>query len=303
MSKAVRRAKAFFFLLKQSAINFHENEVIKYCASLSYYTIFSIAPMLIIAIAIGSVLFGKDAVQGHLFGQINTVVGTDAAILIQEMLKHATLRRDNFAASAVAIVIFVIGVTGVFGEIQSTINRIWGLKAKPEKGILRYLVSRVLSFAMVISVGFLMVVSMMTGVLIDLLADKLDNILPETGFIVVVFHNVSSLLIIGFLFAIIFKFLPDSIVRWSDAIVGSVFTSVLFSLGKYLISLYMSNSPAVGVYGAAGSIIIILLWIYYSSVLLYFGAEFTRIYALTHGHGIRPNKFSVSIEHRVREIE
>lgn len=303
MSKAVRRAKAFFFLLKQSAINFHENEVIKYCASLSYYTIFSIAPMLIIAIAIGSVLFGKDAVQGHLFGQINTVVGTDAAILIQEMLKHATLRRDNFAASAVAIVIFIIGVTGVFGEIQSTINRIWGLKAKPEKGILRYLVSRVLSFAMVISVGFLMVVSMMTGVLIDLLADKLDNILPETGFIVVVFHNVSSLLIIGFLFAIIFKFLPDSIVRWSDAIVGSVFTSVLFSLGKYLISLYMSNSPAVGVYGAAGSIIIILLWIYYSSVLLYFGAEFTRIYALTHGHGIRPNKFSVSIEHRVREIE
>ncbi len=303
MSKAVRRAKAFFFLLKQSAINFHENEVIKYCASLSYYTIFSIAPMLIIAIAIGSVLFGKDAVQGHLFGQINTVVGTDAAILIQEMLKHATLRRDNFAASAVAVVIFIIGVTGVFGEIQSTINRIWGLKAKPEKGILRYLVSRVLSFAMVISVGFLMVVSMMTGVLIDLLADKLDNILPQTGFIVVVFHNVSSLLIIGFLFAIIFKFLPDSIVRWSDAIVGSVFTSVLFSLGKYLISLYMSNSPAVGVYGAAGSIIIILLWIYYSSVLLYFGAEFTRIYALTHGHGIRPNKFSVSIEHRVREIE
>jgi membrane protein len=297
-----KRVKAFFFLVKWSAIQFNENDVIKYCASLSYYTIFSIAPMLMIAIAVGSILFGKEAVRGQVFGQINEVVGTDAAIMIQEMLKHASLKRDNFGATLLGIIVFFVGATGVFAEIQTSINKIWGLKAKPRKGLIRYIVSRLLSFAMVVTMGFIMVVSLIASTLIEILYDKLDRFLPNTAFIVVVVNDTLSLVTITLLFALVFKYLPDSIVKWKDALVGSLFTSVLFMFGKYLIGIYMANSPSINIYGAAGSIVVVLLWIYYSSILLYFGAEFTKIYALTHGHGIKPNRFSVRIEQHEKEI-
>lgn len=293
---------SFFTLLKQSAVNFDKDEVLKLSASLSYYTIFSIAPMLIMAIAIGGFLFGRDAIQGHLFGQINDLVGNQAALQIQEMLSQTSLHKNTAFATTVAVIIFVIGATGVFGEIQSTINRIWGLKAKPKKGLIKYFVNRVLSFAMVVSMGFLMVVSLMASAVIGVLNEKLNSILPNTTLIISLVNNAVSLCIITLLFALIFKYLPDSIVKWKDAIVGSAFTSLLFLLGKYLIGLYLSTSTTASIYGAAGSLIILLLWIYYSSILLYFGAEFTKIYALNHGHGIRPNAYSVRVEYHETEV-
>jgi membrane protein len=295
-------SKSFFLLLKQSAINFDRNEVLKFSASLSYYTIFSIAPMLIMAIGISSFLFGRDAIQGHLFNQINGLVGNEAAIQIQEMLKHTTLHKNNLFATVVAVIVFIVGATGVFGEIQSTINRIWGLKAKPKKGLIKYFINRVLSFAMVVSMGFLMVVSLLASTVIGLMNEKLNTILPNTTFVINVINNAVSLLIITFLFTLIFKYLPDSIVKWKDAIVGSLFTSFLFLLGKYLIGLYLSTSTSISIYGAAGSLILLLLWIYYSSILLYFGAEFTKVYALNHGHGIRPNSYSVRVEYQEQEV-
>lgn len=301
-SRIKNNSTNFFVLLKQSAINFDKNEVLKFSASLSYYTIFSIAPMLIMAIGIGSFLFGRDAIQGHLFGQINSLVGNEAALQIQEMLKHTTLHKNNLFATIVAIIIFFIGATGVFGEIQSTINRIWGLKAKPKKGLIKYFINRVLSFAMVVTMGFLMVVSLLASTVIGVLNEKLNAVLPGTTFIISIVNNGVSLLIIALLFTLIFKYLPDSIVKWKDAIVGSLFTSFLFLLGKYLIGLYLSSSTSMSIYGAAGSLIILLLWIYYSSILLYFGAEFTKMYALNHGHGIRPNLFSVRVEYQETEV-
>jgi membrane protein len=301
-STLIKRLRTFFKLLKQSAVSFDDNGVLKYCASLSFYTIFSIAPMLLMAIAIGGFLFGKDAITGHLFGQINSVVGNSAALEIQEMLKYTTLRKEHTFATIVAVIVFFIGATSVFGEIQSTINKIWGLKARPKKGLIRYLISRVLSFAMVVTVGFLLVVSLMASTVIDLLNERLDRVLPDTTFFINVVNHFVTLGIITLLFVLIFKYLPDSIVKWSDAFVGSLFTSVLFLFGKYLISLYMSTTPGISAYGAAGSIIVILLWIYYSSVLLYFGAEFTKVYALNHGHGILPNQFSVRVEYEEKEV-
>lgn len=205
-------------------------------------------------------------------------------------------------ATVIGIVVFIIGATGVFGEIQSTINKIWGLKAKPKKGIIKYFVNRLLSFAMVVSIGFLMVVSLLASTVIGILNTKLNSILPNTTFILVIVNNTVALLIIALLFAVVFKYLPDSVVKWKDALIGSLFTSFLFLLGKYLIGLYLSNSTSANAYGAAGSIIILLLWIYYSSILLYFGAEFTKLYALKHGHGIYPNLFSVRVEYIEREI-
>jgi membrane protein len=297
-----KKIQSFYYILKESAINFDRDGVVKYSASLSFYTIFSIAPMLIIAIGIGSFLFGKDAIKGHLFGQINKIVGNETALELQEMLKHTTLHRDNALATAIGVAVFFIGATGVFGEIQSTINKIWGLKAKPKKGIIRYLINRILSFAMVVSTGFLMVVSLMASTVIEILNEKLNAFLPDTTLIILVANYCVSLVIIAFLFLIVFKYLPDSKVKLSDALVGSLFTSALFLLGKSLIGLYMANSTSASVYGAAGSIIILLLWVYYSSMLLYFGAEFTKVYALTHGHGIRPNNYSVRVEYKEKEI-
>lgn len=301
--KLKRRTRNFFSLIKESAVNFIADDALKFSASLSYYTIFSIAPMLIMAIAIGSFLFGRAAIEGHLFGQINSIVGNDAALQIQEMLRHTTLKRNNLLATIIGVAVFFIGATGVFGEIQSTINRIWGLKAKPKKGIIKYFINRVLSFAMVVSIGFLMVVSLIASTIIGMLNTKLNTILPEAAFIIVIVNNAVSLLIISLLFAVVFKYLPDSIVKWKDAWIGSLFTSALFLLGKYLIGLYLSASSGASAYGAAGSVVLLLLWVYYSSILLYFGAEFTKSYALKHGSGIYPNMYSVRVEYEEKEVK
>ncbi len=301
--KLKKRTRNFFILVKESAVNFIADDALKFSASLSYYTIFSIAPMLIIAIAIGSLLFGRTAIEGHLFGQINSIVGNETALQIQEMLRHTTLRKNNLTATIIGVAVFFIGATGVFGEIQSTINRIWGLKAKPKKGVIKYLVNRVLSFAMVVSIGFLMVVSLIASTVIGILNAKLNTFLPEATFVIVLVNNAVSLLIISLLFAVVFKYLPDSIVKWRDAWIGSLFTSSLFLLGKYLIGLYLSTSSGASAYGAAGSVVLLLLWVYYSSILLYFGAEFTKSYALKHGSGIYPNLFSVRVEYEEKEVK
>jgi membrane protein len=298
----IGRGKSFFQILKITAQEFDSDGVVKYCASLSFYTIFSIAPMLIVAISIGSIFFGRDAINGRLFGQINEVVGTDAAIMIQEMLSSTHLKKDNTLATIIGFVVFFIGATGVFAEIQSTINRIWGLKARPKKGLLRYLFSRIWSFAMVVTVGFLAVVSLIASAVIDAINQKLSGILDNTTVIIFLVHNFVTLAIITLLFMLVFKYLPDSIVVWKDAFVGALFTSVLFIIGKYFIGLYLGSKAFESAYGAAGSVIVVLMWIYYSSFLLYFGAEFTRIYALNHGHGIRPNAFSVRIDYKEIEI-
>lgn len=298
-----RKSVNLFGVLKISALNFNNNSDLKFSAALSYYTIFSLAPMLILAISIGSLLFGREAIQGHLFGEINGLVGNQASLQIQEMLAKITLEKNSVMATVIGIVTFFIGATGVFGEIQSTINMIWGLKAKPKKGFVKYIVNRLLSFAMVVTIGFLLVVSMIASSLINLLNDSLSSFLPGTTFIIVVINNGVALLIITLLFTLVFKYLPDSIVRWKDAFVGSLFTSMLFLLGKYLIGLYLANSASSSVYGAAGSLIILLLWVYYSSILLFFGAEFTKTYAIQYGNGIMPNKLSVRVEFQEFEIK
>ncbi len=302
INKAVG-GSTFFGVLRDTVRSFDGDGVMKYCASLSFYTLFAIAPLLILALAIGGLIFGADAVNGRLFGQIHGVVGTDAAIAIQGMLSSASQRKDGFVATLLSIVVFFVGATGVFAEIQSTINRIWGLKAKPKKGILRYLVSRLWSFVMVIVVGLLLVFSLLAGAAIDLMNNELERVVPGTGVLIFIVQHLVTLGIITLFFALIFKYLPDSVVVWRDALAGALFTAVLFLLGKYLIGLYLGSRTFTSAYGAAGSLIVILLWIYYSSVLLYFGAEFTRVYALKHGHGIRPNNFSVRVFYQEKEVQ
>ena len=280
-----------------------EDNAIKLSASLSYYTIFALPPLMIIIITLCGFFFGKDAVTGELYGQINGLVGSDAAVQIQNAIKNVELSESNVFATVFGGIMLLIGASGVFAEIQSSINFIWGLRAKPDKGIRKFIQNRLMSFSMIVSVGFLLIVSLLVNSVMDLLSDRLKLYFPEST--VYLFYGLNLLivfLIITLLFAIIFKTLPDGNIKWKDAFVGASSTSVLFMVGKFAIGFYLGSSTVATVYGAAGSVIIILLWVYYSAIILYFGAEYTKVYAKAFGGSISPNEYSVEIQKEVFEI-
>lgn len=292
-----------WYLLKTTFNEFNDDNAIKLSASLSYYTIFALPPLMIIIITICGFFFGKDAVTGQLYGQINGLVGNDAAIQIQNAIKNVELSESNVFATVFGGIMLLIGASGVFAEIQSSINFIWGLRAKPNKGVKKFIQNRLMSFSMIASVGFLLLVSLLVNSAMDLLSDRLKLYFPEsTVYLFYVLNILIVFLIITLLFAIIFKTLPDGNIKWKDALIGASSTSVLFMIGKFAIGFYLGSSTVATVYGAAGSIIIILLWVYYSAIILYFGAEYTKVYARAFGGSISPNEYSVEIQKEVFEI-
>ncbi len=291
-------------LLKRTFNEFNDDNAIKLSASLSYYTIFSLPPLLIIILSIFSFFFGRDAVTGRFFGQINGMVGNAAAIQIQETIKNIELSDSNTFAAIFGGIMLLIGASGVFAEIQSSINQIWGLKAKPNKGIMKFVKNRLMSFSMIASVGFLLMVSLMVNTVMDVINARLLIYFPDTA---VYFFYIFNIIILfattTMLFAIIFKTLPDGEIGWKDALIGSSFTSFFFMIGKFAIGFYLGSSTVATIYGAAGSVIIILVWVYYSAIILYFGAEFTKVYSNEKGTKIIPNSYAVEIKVEVVEIK
>jgi len=293
-----------WYLLKNTFLEFLEDDAIKLSAALSYYTIFALPPLLIIIITICGFFFGEEAVTGQLYGQINELVGNEAATQIQEAIKNVQLSDSNVFVTIFGVVMLLIGASGVFAEIQSSINYIWGLRAKPNKGFKKFVQNRLMSFSMIVSVGFLMLVSLMINATLDVLNARLKIYFPEST--VYLFYILNLVIVLGsitLLFAIIFRTLPDGIIKWKDAFIGASCTSVLFMIGKFAIGFYLGNSTIGSVYGAAGSVIIILVWVYYSAIILYFGAEFTKVYAKSYGGNISPNAYSVEIKKKVIEID
>ena len=294
----MKKIKDSWGLLKKTVQNFIEDDAIKLSASLSYYTIFSIAPLLVIVISVAGLVFGQDAVAGRVYYQIKSLIGADAAMQIQNIIANVQLQDQGFAGTVIGFSILFFGASGVFTEIQSSINYIWFIKAKPKKGIVKYIINRLLSFSLVISTGFILMVSLLVNSIMDILYDKLQHLLNIDKASVNILYGINMLLIfavITTLFTVIYKVLPDAYIRWKDAILGSCFTSVLFIIGKFLIGLYIGNSKLGVTYGAAASIIIILVWVYYTSIILYLGAEFTKTYARLWGGGIKPNAQAVYI--------
>lgn len=292
-----------WYLLKTTFNEFIDDNAIKLSASLSYYTIFALPPLMIIIITLCGFFFGKDAVTGQLYGQINGLVGSDAAVQIQNAIKNVELSESNVFATVFGGIMLLIGASGVFAEIQSSINFIWGLRAKPDKGIKKFIQNRLMSFSMIASVGFLLIVSLLVNSVMDLLSDRLKLYFPEsTVYLFYVLNILIVFFIITLLFAIIFRTLPDGNIKWKDAFVGASSTAILFMIGKFAIGFYLGSSTVATVYGAAGSIIIILLWVYYSAIILYFGAEYTKVYAKAFGGSISPNEYSVEIQKEVFEI-
>lgn len=302
--KTVKGLKRTFFLLKESFNAFMDDKALKMSASLAYYTVFSMAPLLMILISLTSIFYGRDAVQNRVFNEINGFVGNDAALQIQEILKQITLSQDSTFAIVVGLTTLFIGATGVFVEIQDSINQIWRVKAKPKKGWKKLIINRILSFSMIISLGFLLIVSLVINGIILALSEKLSQYFPETTIWIVEIINAGiTFTVIAALFGIIFKYLPDVEISWKDVRIGAIFTAVLFTTGRFLIGLYIEKVGPGSAYGAAGSLIVILVWVYYTSAILYFGAEFTQVYAQCYGGKIRPATYAVHVIQTEQERE
>ena len=228
--------------------------------------------------------------------QIRDMVGSPAALQIQDIISNIQKSRHTVAGAIIGGIILVIGATGVFTEIQGSINYMWSIQAKPRKGWIYLLMNRLLSFSLIVAFGFISMVSLVINSLMDLLSDYLKHYFSH--FTVYLFYGINLFLILAvvvLLFMIVFRILPDAVISWKDAFIGAFFTGLLFMLGKLLITLYLGHSNIGILYGAATSIMIILIWVYYSSIILYFGAEFTKAYAIGHGGGIKPSANAVFI--------
>ena len=284
-------------LLKDAATGFSDDKVVKLSGALAYFTMFSIGPMLIVIIFFADIFYGRDAVEGTIFGQIKGFVGASAAAQIQEIIKSASLSNKGPVTGILGVITLLIGATTVFAEIQDTINTIWGLKPKPKKGWLKMLLNRLLSFSIVVSLGFLLLVSLVITGLVEALSNRLLHFFPDIALLLIyIFNLLLTFCVVTLLFAIVFKVLPDARIKWKDVITGAMVTALLFMIGKFGITLYIGASNVSTAYGTAGSLVIILLWIYYSSIILYFGAEFTKAYATTYGGLIQPNQYAVWVK-------
>jgi len=288
--------RKFWLIVRQAFTEFLNDHGLKFSASLSYYTIFALGPVLIIIISLAGIFFGRDAVEGKIYWQINGLVGSAAALQIQDIISNIEQSQFSRSGAILGLIILFIGATGVFTEMQDSINYIWSIKTKPKKSIVKFFFDRLISFSLIISFGFILMVSLGVHALVDLLHEKLKTLFDEAT--VIIFQGLNYVIlfvVITTLFAIIFKILPDARIRWRDTFVGATFTAVLFLAGKFLISFYLGNSNIGMTYGAAASVVIILLWVYYTSIILYFGAEFTKVYTMNFGGGIVPDKTAVFI--------
>jgi len=290
-------------LLKQTLKEFGEDKVTRLAAALAYYTIFSLTPLLILALAVAGAIFDRATAQGQLLAQVRNLMGDTGAELIGQMLENASQPEAGGVAAIISVVTLVIGASAVFGQLQDALNTIWGVMPRPGLNLGYMLRQRVLSFALVLGVGFLLMVSLIATTLITAAQNMVFGSAEDANILIQIFNNVIAVAVIALMFAVLFKYLPDVRIAWRDVWVGAIVTSLLFNVGKYLIGLYLGNSSAASVYGAAGSLVVLLLWIYYSGLILFFGAEFTQVYASRYGSYIEPtiNAIPLTAEARARQ--
>lgn len=289
-------------MLKQTGIEFFKDDPLGYSASIAFYTIFSMPAILIIAVTIAGSAYEQQDVQGSLMEQIETLIGPQSAEEVENILKNAESTTSSTIAKIIGIGTLIFSATTVFVSLQNGLNKIWGIRPKPERGVVKFIFNRLLSLAMVISIGFLLLVSLLVDTLVVVFRNIVSEILSGmTYYFVAAFNIAFSLLVITLVFAMIYKVLPDARIRWRTVWVGAFVTTLLFSLGKYLIGFYLGNSSVGSAYGAAGSLVLLLIWVYYSSVLVLFGAEFTYVYSKARGYQIRPNKDAVIV--KIQEVE
>ena len=292
-------------IIKEVFKEFSADNIVKYSASLAYYTVFSIAPLLIVITTLFGFLFGKEAMQGRVYEQLNNLVGSQAAVQIQDIIKNIHLSRNSFFATVISLIILLIGATSIFGEIQDSINKIWGLRMKKHKVWWKLILTQLLSFSLILSIGIIMILTLLLNAVVAAFGKFIGKFINNYSiYFIQITDNILSFVIVAFLFALIFKILPDAKIGWKDVLFGGFFTAIFFTIGKMGISFYVSVSNITSLYGAAGSIIILMVWVYYSSIILYLGAEFTKVYAKLYGKNILPNEYAewVKIEKKTVSV-
>lgn len=286
-------------IIKQSFSDFFASHGLKLSASLAYFTVFALPGLLIFIIWFSNFFYGRDIVEGSLFGQLEGLVGHSAALSVEEAIQYTTSGTHSTIATIIGIGTLIFAALGIFSEIQDSINFIWKLKAKPKKGFgfLKMLFNRLLSFSMIVVLGFILLVSLFVNGTMDVILNRLMEHYPQlTVVLVYVLNIIFTYLIATLIFAAIFKILPDARIRWRHVWIGAFVTAAMFMLGRFLLSYYLSHTQWGNTYGTAGSIVIILLWVYYSAMILYFGASFTHAYVLYKGQRIYPNNYAVWVQ-------
>jgi membrane protein len=280
--RSVSMFSAAWKMLKDTVLAFINDEALSRGAAIAFYTVVSIAPVLLIVIAIAGLAFGRDAAQNAITEQLSGLMGQQTAEVLQAAVASAANKPSGVVATIVGIITLMVTASGVFGEMQTALNVIW--KAKPEgTTVSRLIRARAASLGLVAALGFLLMVSLVVSTVLTAFGNYLDSILPFGQIILTVLNVIVSLVLISFLFAAIYKVLPDRNLEWGDVVVGAIVTGVLFTIGKSLISWYIGSSAVASSFGAAGALIVLLLWVYYSAQIFLLGAEFTKVYANTHG--------------------
>lgn len=294
------KIKAIPRLFKAAFADWGEDKASRLAAALAYYTVFSLAPLLVISVAIAGLVFGREAAQGQIESQIQSLVGQQSAEAIQGMIANTSSAKSGILASVVGIITLLFGAAGVFGQLQDGLNTVWEVEPKPGRGLIGILKDRFLSLTMVLGVGFLLLVSLVVSAALAALTNVVGALLPLSTVMLEIVNFVISFGVITLLFAMIYKTLPDVEIGWSDVWIGSAITAFLFTIGKILVGLYLGRSSIGSAYGAAGSLVVILVWVYYSAQILFFGAEFTQVYANQYGSRIKPDKDAVPVTEKAR---
>ena len=289
--------------IKEVFSEFSADNIFKYSASLAYYTVFSVAPILLIIISLSGLLFGKEAVEGRVYAELNGLIGSAAALQIQNMIRSLHLTGNNLIASISSIALLLVAATTIFGEIQDSLNKMWGLRIKAKRIWWQLILSRLISFSLIIAIGLIMSLTLLLNALVTTFGKFIGRYLADFSIYLIQFINdVLSFLVAAFLFSLLFKILPDAKIKWKDVAIGGIVTAVFFILGKWGIGLYLTKSNLTSVYGAAGSIIIFMVWVYYSSIILYLGAEFTKVYANLYGGKIIPNEYAEWVKVEEKQV-
>jgi membrane protein len=283
-------------IVKETGKDWSADNATRLSASLAYYTVLSIAPMLVLAVSVAGLVYGEDAAKGQIADQISGVVGEQAGQAIQTVLSHANAPEEGIFSSIVGVVVLLFGASGVFGELQASLNEIWKVAPKPGRGFWGMVQQRFFSFAMVLGVAFLLLVSLLLSALIAGIGGAFSRALPGGTFVWEAVNFVLSLGIITALFALIFKVLPDAEVGWRDVWAGALVTALLFTIGKFGLGLYLGRASVSSPYGAAGSFIVFVIWVYYAAQILFMGAEFTQVFARHRGRRIEPSAHAVPVE-------
>ncbi|GAB3542360.1 YihY/virulence factor BrkB family protein [Pontibacter brevis] len=298
-----RRLKIVWCLLKETSSEFIDNNSWQKGAALAYYTIFALPPMLIIIISAGGYFFGEQAVSGEIYYQIKEVIGTEGAYSVQKMVENVNEFSNITLAAVTGVIALFIAATGVFISLQDSLNEIWYVKPKPKRGYVKLILDRFLSFGMILIIAVILLLSLLANAVLVAIGDFLTARFSSWVIYVLHFGNFASvLLLMSFLFACIYKFLPDAKIKWRDVWVGALVTALLFVAFRGLIGFYLGKNDVGSVYGAAGSVVVILTWVFFNSQIIFFGAVFTFVYSRKYGFNIYPAEYAVRVIRKQVEV-